>query len=332
MPLKNEIVKALEKNRGKFLSGEELAKIFGVSRAAVWKAVSQLKQEGYVIEAVPNRGYILSENCDLLSEEGIRSWLWKQYQTIPISLWKETDSTNREAKQAAASGAEHGALFVAERQRLGRGRRGRSFATLEGKCIYMSVLLRPDVAGSDLIYLTTAASVAVYRAVQKVTGFKTGIKWVNDIYLDGKKLCGILSEAVTNCESGEIDSVVVGIGINFNVHPENIPEELKDIVCALYNGNSAQVTRNCLIAEITSQLLSLCEELASRSFLSEYKENSIVIGSDIFILDGTSAKEARAVDIDENGGLVVKFPDGSVQVLHTGEVSIRKKQDGISYL
>lgn len=326
MSVKKALLETLEKNRGRYCSGEELAEAFQVSRAAIWKAVGQLKQEGYEIKAVKNKGYLLEENCDLISEEGIRASLRGEYQMIPMVIKEEMTSTNIEAKQAAAVKAEHGALFVAKRQSAGRGRRGRSFATLEGKGIYMSLVLCPNVSGSDVIYLTTAASVAVVRAIQKITGMETEIKWVNDIYWNQKKICGILSEAVTDCESGQIDSVVVGIGINFTVKTESIPEDLKGIVGALYEEgeDTKGITRNQLIAETVNQMLSLCNELPSHSFLEEYKRHSMVLGSYVDVINGTNHKPARAVDIDERGGLIVEYLDGKREILHTGEVSIRK--------
>ncbi len=327
MSVKEDLLETLEKNRGKYCSGEELAQLFQVSRAAIWKAVGQLKQEGYEIKAVQNKGYFLEENCDLISEQGIRLALKKEYQTIPIVIKKEMTSTNIEAKQAAALKPVHGMLFVAEQQTAGRGRRGRSFVTLQGKGIYMSLVLCPDVQSSDVIYLTTAASVAVVRAIQKLTGIETGIKWVNDIYKNEKKLCGILSEAVTDCESGQIDCVVVGIGINFSIDTKTIPEELRNIVTALYEEDkedSKGITRNQLIAEVVNQMLSLCKELSSHSFLTEYKAHSILLGKEIDVIDGENQKRAKAVDIDEQGGLVVEYLDGKRQVLHTGEVTIRK--------
>lgn len=191
----------------------------------------------------------------------------------------------------------------------------------------MSLVLCPDVQSSDVIYLTTAASVAVVRAIQKLTGIETGIKWVNDIYKNEKKLCGILSEAVTDCESGQIDCVVVGIGINFSIDTKTIPEELRNIVTALYEEDkedSKGITRNQLIAEVVNQMLSLCKELSSHSFLTEYKAHSILLGKEIDVIDGENQKRAKAVDIDEQGGLVVEYLDGKRQVLHTGEVTIRK--------
>ena len=327
MSVKKDLLETLEKNRGKYCSGEELAQLFQVSRAAIWKAVGQLKQEGYEIKAVQNKGYFLEENCDLISEQGIRAALKEECQTIPIVIKKEMTSTNIEAKQAAALKPIHGMLFVAEQQTAGRGRRGRSFVTLKGKGIYMSLVLCPDVQSSDVIYLTTAASVAVVRAIQKLTGIETGIKWVNDIYKNGKKLCGILSEAVTDCESGQIDSIVVGIGINFSIDTQTIPEELKHIETALYEEDKEDIkgiTRNQLIAEVVNQMLSLCKELSSHSFITEYKEHSILLGKEIDVIDGENQKRAKAVDIDEQGGLVVEYPDGKRQILHTGEVSIRK--------
>lgn len=325
MSVKQDILKILENNKGTYFSGEELASQFLVSRAAIWKAVKQLKEQGYKILAVQNKGYCLAIENDVLSEEGIRTELKEEYKQLPIIILKKTTSTNQEAKQAAVSGTEKEMIFLANYQSHGKGRRGRSFFSIDGKCIYLSILLKPKAKAEDLVLITTAASVAVYRAIIKITGFETQIKWVNDIYLRDKKICGILTEAVTGCESGIIESVVVGIGINFNIKSEKIPEELKDIIGALYFGDSKGITRNQLIAEIVNQLIPLSNELETHSFIEEYKKHSMILGHNILVIDGSKEKEAIAVDIDENGGLEVEYKDGTKQILHTGEVTIRKQ-------
>lgn len=325
MSVKSDVLMKLEKNRGNFFSGEELANELSVTRSAVWKSVTTLKKEGYQILGVSNKGYSLMPDTDVLSEEVIRIGLFDVYQKIPIRILKETDSTNKDAKQAAVSGAEHGSVFVAEKQNSGRGRRGRTFVSLPGSSIYMSVVLKPKLDMVDAVFLTTAASVAVYRAVKSVTGKETLIKWVNDLHYKGKKVCGILTEAVTDCETGMVDSIILGIGINFKVPEKEIPLNLQDIVGALYSESEDFVSRNQLISEILNEVFTLCEALPDRSFMKEYKEHSMIIGSDIWVINAMEQRAAAAVDIDDNGGLVVKYEDGTMQTLNTGEVSIRKR-------
>lgn len=323
MSVKKELRKLLEENRGMYISGEEIAGKLKVSRTAIWKAIRQLKEEGHNIVAIQNKGYCLSESDDIITEEGIRIYLSEGWNDIPIDVIKETTSTNQISKIAASNGATDGSVFLAEKQTNGRGRLGRSFLSIDGSGIYMSILLRPNVLVAAAVPITTAASVAVWRAIKKVTGKETGIKWVNDIYYEGKKICGILTEAVTNVENGMVDSIIIGIGINFNMKTEDIPEELKDIAGALYHGDSLNVTRNQLIAEVINQVFELCKNTEKSDYLTEYKEHSLVLNRDIYILSGDEKTEAKAIDINETGGLVVQLKDGSIQNLNSGEVSIR---------
>ncbi len=323
MSVKVKVLKKLEENRGSFFSGEELAASLLVSRAAVWKAIKQLEEEGYQIEAVPNKGYCLATNNDLVSVEGIQTYLNIVNKDIVIHVDKVTESTNKDAKLAAINNGKHGEVFVALEQTGGRGRRGRSFISMRGNSIYMSMILKPRVNSSNVVLITTAASVAVHRAIMKVTGKLAQIKWVNDLYYQEKKICGILTEAVTDCESGMIDSIILGIGINFNNKSEDIPEELKGIVASLYQGDSGAITRNKLIAEIINQVLSLSMNLDDISFLEYYRQYSMVLGQEIMVLGDKEPVPARAVQIMDNGGLQVVYSDGREEVLCTGEVSIR---------
>ena len=325
MSVKQDVLAKLEHSRGQFFSGEELAGELNVSRAAVWKAIKQLETEGYEIHAVPNKGYCLSLNTDLVSPEGIRASLLEQWKDISITTYKETGSTNQNAKLAAAEGAKHGSLFVAEAQTNGRGRRGRVFETPKGNGIYMSILLRPNMEACDAIYMTTAASVAVHRAIKKVTGKETLIKWVNDLFYEGKKVCGILTEAVTDIQTGMIDCIILGIGINFNMKQDAFSEKIQNVAGSLYHGEDVEVTRNQLVAEIFNQVMEVCMNKEDRTFIEEYKKYSFILGEDIVILSADGDIPAKAVDITDFGGLVVELLDGTRKTISSGEVSIRKR-------
>ena len=212
MTVKARMLKLLEQHENELISGEAAAAELNCTRAAIWKAVKSLREEGYTIEAGPNKGYVL-RGGSRLSEEGIRLYL--DHPDVPVKIYRELDSTNRAAKEAAFSGeAGHGALILARRQKSGRGRRGRSFYSPENAGLYMSIVLRPDRTLKEGLLITTAAATAVCRAVKKICGIDLGIKWVNDLYLHNKKVCGILTEAVTDFESGNIEFAVVGIGLN----------------------------------------------------------------------------------------------------------------------
>ena len=210
MSTKSEVLKLLEENKGTYLSGEELAIKLGCSRTAIWKAMKTLREEGYEILAVNNRGYALSKENNVLSEEAIRLGLNKK--AVKIEVKREIPSTNQYLKQKGIEEEyEEGSVVVAESQSAGKGRRGRHFYS-PGKCgLYMSVLLKPKKTAQESLKITAAAAVAVCRAVEKVCKVSLGIKWVNDLYLGEKKVCGILTEAVSDFETGDIELVVVGI-------------------------------------------------------------------------------------------------------------------------
>lgn len=323
MSVKTEVLTLLEANRHKDLSGQDIAELLGVTRAAVWKAVKSLQKEGYVIEAVNNRGYRLRENSDVLSAEGIRLELREEYQDCEVVVYKCIDSTNMEAKRRALDGAKEGLIVLAEEQTAGRGRRGRSFLSPTGTGIYMSFLFRPTPEqSSDIVLVTTVASVAVCRAIRNVLHEEPAIKWVNDIYLKEKKVCGILTEAVSDFESGRIDTVVVGIGINYREPQGGFPEEVKDIAGALCTKDDA-VPRNCLAAGIINELFTLYENLSDKSYMADYKKWSNVLGKRVRFTSENNWDYGTAEDIDEDGGLIIRMEDGTEQVLRTGEITLR---------
>lgn len=325
MSVKTELLSILEANRETDLSGEELAKRMGVSRTAVWKAVKALKQEGYQIDAANNRGYRLQESTDVLSEEGIRLELSGDRQNLPVEVYKILDSTNVEAKRRALEGATHGLTIIAEEQTNGKGRLGRDFYSPAGTGIYMSILLKPELTGADVVLVTTAASVAVCRGIRKTLGVEPQIKWVNDVYLGDKKICGILTEAISDFEMGKIDTVVVGIGINYRT--DIFPDELKDKAGSVASGKN--VPRNVLVAAVLNEFWDIYDNLAKREFMEEYRRCSNVIGKEVRFLEKDTWQEGKALDIDEDGGLVVECmgEDGHpvTRTLHTGEITLRWK-------
>lgn len=324
MSVKEFVLKKLEENRGLPLSGEAIANSLSVSRAAVWKAVHALEAEGYHIEAVPNQGYTLCTDNDLLSAQGIRPYLKPSLNPKEIRVFPCVPSTNQEAKKMALDGAEQGSAVLAEEQSAGRGRLGRSFFSPRGNGLYMSVILRPKADASNAVLITTAAAVGVCRAIDTVTGRHPQIKWVNDLYLNEKKICGILTEAVTNFETGVIESVVVGIGINFKGSQSTLPEELRHKAGLLYTDEQPATTRNHLAAEIINQLCTLCDTLELRNFLPEYRMRSMIIGERIRFLRDQVWSDALAVDIDDNGGLIIALDGDKRETLSSGEVSVRR--------
>lgn len=320
MTVKSRLLEILERQKGEVLSGEKLAEELHCTRAAIWKAVKSLREEGYEIEAGQNKGYMLAKANDRLSVEAIRPFLLSP--DVYIKVYQEVDSTNRAAKAAAVSGeAGHGSFILAGCQTKGRGRRGRSFYSPQDAGIYLSVILEPKGSLKESLLLTAEAAVAVYKAVKKVTGIELGIKWVNDLYYHERKVCGILTEAVTDFESGNIEFAVVGIGLNLFEAGEGYPEELKGIAGSLYESpdRAGNIDRSRLAAEIVNALL---EETRELKLPKEYIEHNIVPGREISISDGGVIRSARALEICPDGRLKVEESDGSLSLLSYGEVSL----------
>mgnify|MGYP000474027606 CR=1 FL=1 len=319
MTVKARMLKLLEQHENELISGEAAAAELNCTRAAIWKAVKSLREEGYTIEAGPNKGYVL-RGGSRLSEEGIRLYL--NHPDASVKIYRELDSTNRAAKEAAFSGeAGHGALILARQQKNGRGRRGRSFYSPENAGLYMSIVLRPERTLKEGLLITTAAATAVYRAVKKICGIDLGIKWVNDLYLHDKKVCGILTEAVTDFESGNIEFVVVGMGLNLYLDQENLPAELRNIAGALYETkeDAEQTDRNKLTATIVNELR---KETADLKLSPDYVTHNMILGHQITITDGNSSRQAFALEICRDGRLKVREEDGQETILSFGEVSV----------
>lgn len=318
MSLKSNILSELEENRGEGISGQHLAEKYGVSRNAVWKTVKSLINEGYDIVSGRNRGYRLSPDSDRLSAEGILCRLPESRRNVDIRIYREIDSTNSEAKRLAAAGLDHTVLIAAETQTAGRGRQGKNFFSPEGVGAYMTVMLRTKMNVSDAVSVTTAASVAVMRAIKALTGVEAGIKWVNDIYVGNKKVCGILTEAITDFEAGTTQFIIIGIGVN--VTTSEFPEELRETAGSL---NAAGLNRNDLISRIADEVFSLCGDINDRSYIAEYRKHSIVIGKRITYYKNGEKFAAKAVDIDSSGGLVILKDDGKKETLRSGEITLR---------
>lgn len=323
MSVKESVLSMLESHRGEDFSGEELAQSLGVTRAAVWKAIQSLKAAGYPITAATNRGYRLSAASDQLSAEGVRAFLPARLATHPLFVYPTIDSTNKQAKLLALEPDSDHTAVIADTQTAGRGRFGRSFFSPEGCGIYLSVVLHPTPAMlADVTLLTTATAVALCRAITRTTGRSPEIKWVNDLLLGGKKIAGILTEAVTDFETREIRTIVIGCGINVKDAP-NLPAELSEIVGSIWGKDTPAVSRNALVAAMLTELDAVISTLSTREFLQEYRERCGLLGQEIVFSRGEKTITARAKQIDEDGGLVIAYSDGTEEVLRAGEVSVR---------
>lgn len=315
MSLKKDILYSLLRSND-YISGEQLAKKFGKSRAAVWKAVKSLIHDGYDIDAVTNKGYKMTDNNDVVSAQSIKSYLKNDIDVICLDC---VDSTNNECKRMLADGQYGVFLVTADEQTAGRGRQGKTFYSPIATGVYFSLVIRPHAALTNAVTATTAASVAVCKAIEQLTDKQPKIKWVNDVYVDNKKICGILTEAITNFEEGIVDSVIIGIGINISTH--FFPDGVDNAGCL-----NADVDRNRLIAKTVDELLNIAGG-DYKSFIDYYRSHSLVIGERIKFIQNSKVTPATAIEIDETGGLVVKLDDGTVTTLRSGEISIRKMEN-----
>ena len=310
---KQALLTALSGARGGYISGEQLAQTLGVSRAAIHKAAAALAAQGYALEAAPRRGYRLAGG-DPFSREEVGEY------PAPIHLYDQLESSNQTAKQLALSGAPHGTLVLTNQQSAGRGRMGRRFESPAGRGVYLSLVLRVNVPVRKALGVTISAAVAVARAVKKRCGLELSIKWVNDLYYQGKKVCGILTEAGTSVESGQLEWLVVGIGLNLTSTAADWPDELAQTAGSLFPGGPAPVSRAALAGDIARELLALCPAF---DCLDEYKARCFVPGHWVTVCTANETYAARAIAIDAEGRLVIEREGGRQEALQHGEVSIR---------
>ncbi|MDR2569386.1 MAG: biotin--[acetyl-CoA-carboxylase] ligase [Oscillospiraceae bacterium] len=330
MSLKKSVLAFFESKRGQTVSGELIAGAFGVSRNAVWKAVRELERDGYIIKATSNKGYCFCDSNDILSVQGMLPFLLDKETASRIFVYPLLESTNKTAKEMAVSGAEHSTVIIADCQTAGRGRYGRSFFSPSSHGIYMSLILRPERLSFSTPTLVTAfAAVSVCMAIEAISDKSPQIKWVNDVFLDKRKVCGILTEAVTDYESGNAEWIVVGIGINFSTPLEDFPEELRHSAGAVFNADNIQATRNHLIAEIINRMLTNGFRYSEADMLDEYRKRLMMLGKRILVSDAQEPYEALAVDIDNNGCLIIKKDNGELKSISSGEIYVTVRRSGV---
>ncbi len=307
------VLKILREKQGQ-VSGARMASRLGLTRAAVWKAVQLLRQEGYVIEGVSNRGYTLAGETDRLSASGIESRLSGLWRGTAVQVYQELTSTNTLARQRA--GEKRQLLIAADSQTAGRGRRGRDFYSPPDAGLYFSLAM--DWGREEPpVLVTTMAAVAAALVLEREFGVAVGIKWVNDLYLQDRKICGILTEAVTSLESGLTASLVTGIGINLTEPEGGYPESIRRTAGALA-GQGTRIDRNRLIALIANDLGSLIERLPDRGYLDRYRERCFILGRKVRLDTGQTIIPHA---ISDEGALL--YRDGNeIRSLQTGEVSI----------
>ena len=331
MKTKEAVLLYLQEHTGEPISGEIMALALNKSRTSIWKAIQSLNKEGYSIESYTNKGYTLSQNNDVLSEQQINQELIQQHHPIDwnIQTMESTTSTNDLAKIYANHNSTTPAIFISEEQTAGRGRLGRTFVSPSKTGLYISLCLFPTIALEDLSLITCATAVACIETLEQLTGKSLNIKWVNDLFYQDKKVGGILTEVISDFESQQVQALIVGIGINLIDSPQSFPEELHSIVGSIFSSkeeyNDSSFNRNHFIAQFLEKWTFYYQNLSKRNFIESYKEHSNVIGKFVNIFEGNQTYSAYAKDIDENGHLIIEKEDKSLHALSYGEVSIRTK-------
>ncbi len=320
--MKGEILKLLKETDG-YISGQELCEKFGVSRTAIWKVINQLKEEGYEIEAVRNKGYILKGSADVLSKEELESTIHTKWAGENVVFFEETVSTNNEIRSLAEQGAPHGTLAVAEKQLGGKGRRGRVWTSPAGVGIWMSMLLRPQIDPLAASMLTLVMALAAKKGIEISTGLKSEIKWPNDLVLNKKKICGILTEMST--ELMEIQYVIPGIGINVN--QKDFPDDIKATATSLYIESGKIQKRSEIIAAIMEVFEGYYDTFIKTQDMSglieEYNANLVNLGNEVCVLDPAGEFRGVSEGINKEGALLVRLADGTLKEIISGEVSVR---------
>lgn len=320
--MKTEVLRCLKESDG-HISGQELCERLGVSRTAVWKVIRQLEEEGYEIEAVRNRGYRLMESGDVLSEAELKSVIKTERAGQNLVYLNQVDSTNNEARRQAEQGAPDGTLVVAELQTAGKGRRGRFWTSPPGTGIWMSLLLRPDFAPEHASSLTLVAAMAVETGIREATGLDCQIKWPNDIVLEGKKICGILTEMST--EEDCIRHVVVGIGINVNI--EEFPEEIGATATSLAIVSGSTIKRAPLVDAVMrawEQYYAQFQRTLDMSGLKQvYNEHLVNLGREVKVLAPRGEYSGISHGINDGGELLVELESKEMRSVISGEVSVR---------
>lgn len=324
MTVQDSVLQILANEHPEGISGEEIASELGVSRASVWKAIKKLQEMGYSIEGVRNKGYCLEGECDPLTERGVLNHLSGQArEMVRLTVEKSTTSTNLQLKELAESGAPEYSCVVASEQTKGRGRRGREFCSMKDSGVYLSVLVKPNIPLDKTGLITGAAAVAVCRTVKSILDIDCQIKWVNDVYMGEKKICGILTEGGADLETGSLAYAIVGIGVDVYVPEGGWPEKIAQRAAALSANHQADL-RNRIAAGIIDECLAFSGAESLEALVQDYKRYSMMPGRKVTVLPSRGdAIEAEALRINDDLSLQVKYEDGREEALNSGEVSIK---------
>lgn len=320
--MKNRILSMLKNRKSEFLSGEKISEEFGVTRAAIWKNMNALKEEGYDIESVPRKGYRIISSPDILTLPEIENSLHTEYIGRNLYYFDSITSTNVKAKEIALDEPE-GTVVVAEEQTGGIGRLGRSWISPKKKGIWLSIILKPEVEPMNVSKIALVGAAAVNKALKDM-GINSQIKWPNDIVVNGKKICGILTEM--SCELNMVNYVVIGIGINVNLDKTDIPEDLQGKATSLKEAINEEVDRKILLANILNNFEELYKDFKIGDIsdtIEICRDNSVLLGEEVRIIRGKETRIGKALDINSEGELVVQFENNVVENIFSGEVSLR---------
>ncbi len=322
--MKRRIVEVLKESKGEFISGQSLSDELNVSRTSISNYMNALKEEGYEIESISRRGHRLISSPDILTREEIAEYLETRYIGQKICYYESIDSTNKYAKQIATEENSEGIVVISEEQTEGRGRLGRDWTSPKGKGVWMSIIVKPDIEPIDASKLTQITAASVYSAF-KCMGIDTQIKWPNDIILNDKKVCGILTEM--SSEMMQINYMVIGIGINVNLEQGDIPEDIREKATSLKIETGLSVNRKELVGKILNKFEYFYDLLTEKEDISEAidicRSKSILIGKNIRVIEKKRELKRQAIDLTERGELIVKDEDGNTSVVVSGEVSVR---------
>lgn len=322
--MREAILNLLKKNNDDFLSGQIICEKLNVSRTSIWKHINALKKDGYIIDSSSKKGYKLISSPDILTYEEIKDNLNTKYIGKKFLHFDTIDSTNIMAKELANKGEPCGTVIVSEEQSLAHGRLGRAWISPKYKGIWVSIILRPKVNPIKVPKITQIGAAAIINTL-KLIKINGTVKWPNDIIVNHKKVCGILTEM--SAELNRVHYVVMGIGINVNLDKEDFSEDVLKKATSLKIETGSKIDRKLLIANFLNEFEELYNEFFENSTVKRSidicKKNSAIIGKDIKILSSGSETYAKAIDINENGELVVKYPDGSIKNLISSEISVR---------
>ncbi|WP_315116325.1 biotin--[acetyl-CoA-carboxylase] ligase [uncultured Clostridium sp.] len=322
--MKEKILDLIKNSEDEYISGQFISEKLGVSRTAIWKYINTLKEEGYEIESISKKGYKLLSSPDILTFEELKGLLNTEYIGKKIIHFHSIDSTNKQAKELATLGEKNGTVLISEEQTGGKGRLGRTWISPKGKGIWLTIILTPDMEPMDVPKITQIAAAAVCSSLREI-GADAYIKWPNDIIMDSKKVCGILTEM--SCELNRVNYIVLGIGINANLDNCEFNEEVKDKATSIKIQMNEKISRKILTAKVLNNFEIFYEDFLINKDLSKSleicKKYSVVLGREIRVINRNEEYLAKAVDIDSEGRLIIKTPDGNSFPIFSGEISIR---------